>query len=718
MSAVKGAIDALIAQPTAQESQYNPKTEFDGSRGFIQTGPLSEEPRSHDEILELFGYDLSEVRIVGSPKISRWQTYDERWLASYKFNIAPTSKSDIDDLMKFVMKGKAHKPKALTGVGVFNFQAGDQQLGKAISDDVPVFTPSGWVMHGDIRPGDEVFAPNGQPVKVVAVTGSSTQELFDVEFDKGVSVRASGDHLWTGWRKYHPKVSDPRHGVENWVRRHATIPTSEIAKFSLTPNVNGTMHQTRAFNIQMHKPLSIPDRDDLLIEPHLLGLWLGNGAQSAGHIYGDARDMPEYAKYGEARLVTGKDGTSTVTVPGLRGRLASEGILGKKTIPAKYIMSGESQRLALLQGLMDSDGSCAENGVCEFSNTNFQIADSVEFLLSSLGFKFRRGEYIGRVCGVDKKPYVRLSITPKVNMPLFRFPRKAARLPVDIMDWTEHRQVQRVAPAGLGSAQCLTVQGGLYLVGKEMVVTHNCDGDGTEGTIARFLDSIEVAKAEFKGLKNRRKIGGINIMFPGDCLEGVVSQNGKNIWRTDLTITEQMRVFRRLLMRTADEFAPLADHVWLRVVNGNHDEATRAQNTRPDDGYATEQAIAVADALELNDARYGHVKVEVPPLDQGWMTVNSFDTVYTIAHGNQWRRGKAMDWLANQALHATNVSATQILCHGHEHRWTIDTNGARTVVCSPAYDGGSAWLQNGSHGLRGGLTYVSHGKDITDMRVV
>ena len=369
------SVEDARKQPTAKEVEYTPKAEFDGTSGYLQTRGLTEQPKDFTALLEQFGYDTNEVRIVGEPRTSRWQTYDERWLTSYRFTLAPALTSDLEDLMKLASRGKAHKQTGLTGTGVFNFQAGDQQIGKI-------------------------------------------------------------------------------------------------------------------------------------------------------------------------------------------------------------------------------------------------------------------------------------------------------------------------------------------------------DGDGTEGTIQRFLESIDVAKAEYRSLRKRRNIGGINLMFPGDCIEGVVSQKGKNQWRTDLTVTEQIRIFRRLLMRAVEEFAPLSDNVWLRVVNGNHDEAQRQQNTRPDDGFATEQAIAVADALEINPGRYGHVKVEVPPLDQSWMTVESFDTIYTIAHGHQWRRGKAMDWLANQALHATNVSATHLLVHGHEHRWTVDTNGARKIICSPAYDGGSTWLDNGSHGLRGGLSYVSNGSDVTDMRLV
>ena len=40
------------------------------------------------------------------------------------------------------------------------------RVGKLLSDDTPIMTTRGWVKHGDLRVGDEVFSPDGNPVKV------------------------------------------------------------------------------------------------------------------------------------------------------------------------------------------------------------------------------------------------------------------------------------------------------------------------------------------------------------------------------------------------------------------------------------------------------------------------------------------------------------------------------------------------------------------------
>ena len=123
-----------LQQPTAKESKYTPTTEFDGRSGFIQTGVLESEPTpsSYAELLDFFGYNKpgdDPVRIVGNPHVSRWQVYDGRWLSAYKFTLEPVHDSKVDDLFALIRKHKAHKPVGV-GSSVFNFQAGDLQLGK------------------------------------------------------------------------------------------------------------------------------------------------------------------------------------------------------------------------------------------------------------------------------------------------------------------------------------------------------------------------------------------------------------------------------------------------------------------------------------------------------------------------------------------------------------------------------------------------------------
>lgn len=63
----------------------------------------------------------------------------------------------------------------------------------------------------------------------------------------------------------------------------------------------------------------------------------------------------------------------------------------------------------------------------------------------------------------------------------------------------------------------------------------------------------------------------------GDCIEGMNSQGGRLRWRTTLTVTEQVRILRRLMLYQAELVAPLAERVTIVSVPGNHDECHDAE---------------------------------------------------------------------------------------------------------------------------------------------
>src|SRR5699024_1942253 len=86
----------------------------------------------------------------------------------------------------------------------------------------------------------------------------------------------------------------------------------------------------------------------------------------------------------------------------------------------------------------------------------------------------------------------------------------------------------------------------------------------------------------------------------GDCVEGVVSQGGKNIGNNDLTLTEQLRVLRHLMTQTIARFADAGAEVTVASVPGNHDETYRAPvNAKPHDSFAVDSLRAVQEAFEL-----------------------------------------------------------------------------------------------------------------------
>lgn len=247
------------------------------------------------------------------------------------------------------------------------------------------------------------------------------------------------------------------------------------------------------------------------------------------------------------------------------------------------------------------------------------------------------------------------------------------------------------------------------------------DGDGTQGIVDRVLASIDAGVKELKNLRKFNSIGMVHQAWLGDCGEGNQSQGGKLMWRTELTITEQYRLFRRLALYAVDAFAPLVERLEIDVVNGNHDEAQRMPvMTRADDGHATEALIALADGLALNPTSYGHVKIFVPDVDEMTLTRKIGDAIFTHAHGNQWAKGKAFDWWSKQALNNHPPAASNFLLHGHEHEMHMQAKQDRTVICVPTFESESTYWKHrhGDKAKTGALTMLTENGDFNYLSIV
>lgn len=260
----------------------------------------------------------------------------------------------------------------------------------------------------------------------------------------------------------------------------------------------------------------------------------------------------------------------------------------------------------------------------------------------------------------------------------------------------------------------------VFQAGDQQIGKRSRDGS-TEQIVERYLESVEAAVDEYQGLK-RHGVEGVQISMPGDCLEGLVSQGGKNAWLTQETITEQFRILRRLMLHTVEAFAPIADRVFLDVVGGNHDEAQRDWNTYPGDNWATESAIAVGDALTINPAAFSHVTVRTPDKWSGSMTVPVGSTMVGIVHGHQFGGGsnKGIPWWREQTFGRQPLAEAQVLQHGHFHSWELESDKGRIRVQSPTYDCGSDWWRerHGAESIRGGLTYLLKNGELSRMSVV
>jgi hypothetical protein len=151
--------------------------------------------------------------------------------------------------------------------------------------------------------------------------------------------------------------------------------------------------------------------------------------------------------------------------------LRSLGLLSNKHVPEIYLRSAVPQRLALLQGLMDSDGYVDTYGRCEFVSMRENLADAVLELAASLGLRPVKRKKTVTFRGVEHGVAFQVKFTPHLNV--FRLERKVARLkdgPVQ-----RFRAIIDVRRVPSRPVRCIEVdaEDGLFLAGPTFIPTHN-----------------------------------------------------------------------------------------------------------------------------------------------------------------------------------------------------------------------------------------------------
>lgn len=335
--------------------------------------------------------------------------------------------------------------------------------GKALSLDTELPTPNGFVKLMDLKEGDSLFDETGQVCKVTKLhpIDKSPSSSFRVTFDDGSAVDACGEHLWPTFSKKE--------------RKNCKSPTIRTTKEIMETLRIGSKQETN-HSISCCQPVRYSTQE-LLIDPYLLGLWLGDGTSQSGCI---TSADPEILLGFEHWIIPSsqkKSKAALYRVKGLTTQLRKLGLLNNKHIPEAYMRSAIEQRMALLQGLMDTDGSCGKNGQSEFSASNEGLATQVAELMLSLGLKTRVIKRSSWLAGVQHKDSYR--VWCMTNQPIFRLPRKLERINAQAIKpqktRNNHRYIVNVEPIPSISMRCITVDSpsSLFLITKNFIPTHN-----------------------------------------------------------------------------------------------------------------------------------------------------------------------------------------------------------------------------------------------------
>lgn len=248
------------------------------------------------------------------------------------------------------------------------------------------------------------------------------------------------------------------------------------------------------FAIRVTDPLELPTVN-LAVDPYILGAWLGDGSTGAGALTQGTTETctDEHGLTDQAHLMAILDGRGyqprvrpdgkTVGTSGLRTDLRHAGVLNDKHIPMSYLRASQAQRLALLQGLMDTDGTIDTKGACELSLCNERLASDALELIRSLGIKAAMSSGPATITEDDpdhpgqkrrRTTSTRYRINFTTTMRVFRLPRKAERLPTAVRETQEWLYVTDITPAPSEPGRCITVNSPdhTYLI-EGFVPTHN-----------------------------------------------------------------------------------------------------------------------------------------------------------------------------------------------------------------------------------------------------
>lgn len=316
--------------------------------------------------------------------------------------------------------------------------------------------------------------------------------------------------------------------------------------------------------------------------------------------------------------------------------------------------------------------------------------DSKRYMLTPNGVQVKSWEALRRVWVEDDSERGGHHETEKVPMRGQKFTIIERPFPVDVDELIE--LVENGAPVDAPARAF--VSNGVYVWSCGDTQFFKMDGDGIEGQVARFH---EVVDAGVKEAWADARVDSIVLVFTGDMCEGMVSQGGKNMWRTTGDLTTQLRLMRRMYFHAINSFVEAGfRNVKVVAVPGNHGDTVRQPvQTRMSDNYDTDCLVAVADAMALDPKKYGGVECFVPGDDEWYVALDIGGKGFVFQHGHQYRPGRHWEYWSSQALAKQGPYAhCDVMWVGHGHHYVVEEKGTRTFIMNPALENVSRWWQS------------------------
>jgi intein/homing endonuclease len=454
-------------------------------------------------------YDRDAVPLIKSLPGAKWNPETKQWRVSIEpkdlsrvLEVCDQIRLEVPDLLREqAAEGTADSNEALDraerirhdGKALFPFQkkgveflalhdrallADDMGLGKQQAVDTLVLTPNGLKTIGSLSVGDYVIGSDGNPTMVTGVFPQGIKPSYALVFSDGLEAESGPEHLWAveyyiGGRRRHRIVV-----TTDQIRTGAMVETQwpgrAVGKLNLS--------KTRLYLPMLSGPVNFEQKDDLTIPPYTMGALLGNGHLTGGSVVltVNTLDKDEFKSFIDAEGVNASsmrtyDGATKIELSGIINTIRELEVnvpSPQKRIPERYFFSSPESRIALLQGLMDTDGSCSKTrNKVTFHSTSIGLAQDVRRLVLELGGLATIREYDRTSENKPVEYQVRVKL-PSGILP-FRITRKAERYVPENRS-TPTRSIKQIKYVRDVESVCISVAATDHLYAcANAILTHN-----------------------------------------------------------------------------------------------------------------------------------------------------------------------------------------------------------------------------------------------------
>ncbi len=350
----------------------------------------------------------------------------------------------------------------------------------------------------DVQVGDQLMGDDSTPRRVLSLA-RGRERMYWVRQNRGMDYRVNESHILSLKRRV--------------CRTEGPHTNGDVLNLSVRDYL--TKAPKFKTNYKGYKVAIEFDEKSVPVDPYFVGLWLGDGDRNSPRITTDDKEVVSYLQEyamelaqkghlttvstydyldrcnqsgGEPHAIT-KGFQGGITCFSIKSELRKLNLLGNKHIPTDYLNNTTSQRLALLAGLIDSDGHYLKqsNGY-EITQKNQRLAHQIKYLCDSLGLRtsLRRKKAVITAIGYESEVY-RVRIYGDICRIPVRIPRKKA------LPWTNRTNWQvtgiTVEYDKVDDYYGFEIDGNHLFLLEDMTVTHNT---------AFVLSALRNAAVDFK----------------------------------------------------------------------------------------------------------------------------------------------------------------------------------------------------------------------------